>query len=106
MENLKYESPPAEYEILYPKLFQRWPQYYKIGHQLLYENEIDEEGEKGVAYGYNVDEYEYALELDAHNNIVGGSWISFERPDFIWKIEKPKFKGYFKRLKRLYRKSL
>ena len=71
-----------------------------------YENELDAEGQKGAAYGYNVDEYKYALELDAHNNIVGGSWISFERPDFIWKIEKPKFNGYFRRLKRLYRKSL
>jgi len=71
-----------------------------------YENELDEDGEKGVMYGYNVEDYEYALELDAKNNIVGGSWISYERPDFLWKQQKPKFTGYLKKLKRIYKKSL
>ncbi len=28
--------------------------------------------------------YEYVLELDSLNRIVGGEWISVTRPDFIW----------------------
>lgn len=28
--------------------------------------------------------YEYILELDASNKIVGGEWISTSRPDFLW----------------------
>ena len=71
-----------------------------------YEDELDEDGEKGVMYGYNVDDYEYALELDSKNRIVGGSWISYDRPDFIWKQEKPKFRGYLRHLKNIYKMSL
>ncbi|MEC7183587.1 MAG: hypothetical protein VXW15_12790, partial [Bdellovibrionota bacterium] len=71
-----------------------------------YENELDEDGEKGLMYGYNVDDYEYALELDSKDRIVGGSWISYDRPDFIWKQEKPKFSGYFRNLKKIYKMSL
>lgn len=33
--------------------------------------------------------YEYYLDIDAHNNIIGGKWISFDRPDFIWKKRRP-----------------
>jgi hypothetical protein len=29
-------------------------------------------------------EYEYDLELDARGNIIGGTWITATRPDFIW----------------------
>lgn len=28
--------------------------------------------------------YEYYLELDAARNVIGGEWISRERPDFMW----------------------
>lgn len=33
-------------------------------------------------------EYTYFLEIDGAGNIVGGSWDSFERPDFLWNKEK------------------
>lgn len=33
--------------------------------------------------------YNYTLELDPHGNIVGGEWITFPHPDFIWYA--PKF---------------
>ena len=50
--------------------------------------------------------YFYWLELDAEGKIVGGSWRSPERPDFIWKIRKPKFVGFFKDLEKIYKKSI
>lgn len=39
-------------------------------------------------------DYEYVLELDANNRIVGGEWISETRPDFMWMYARsPKFKS-------------
>jgi hypothetical protein len=49
--------------------------------------------------------YVYNLELDKRGRIIGGSWISDERPDFIWTQNKPKFKGAFKKLKKLYKRA-
>jgi len=46
--------------------------------------------------------YDYWLELDANDTIVGGSWESTERSDFAWKNALPPFSGYFKNLARLY----
>jgi hypothetical protein len=28
--------------------------------------------------------YKYYLELDAYGRIIGGEWISWDRPDFLW----------------------
>jgi hypothetical protein len=53
-----------------------------------------------------VEEYEYRIELNAAGDIIGGEWISFERPDFIWKSAPVPFKGYFKDLENLYKKSV
>lgn len=40
---------------------------------------------------WDIREYEYKLELDANGKIVGGEWISDERPDFIWVKDKEVF---------------
>lgn len=29
-------------------------------------------------------DFEYILDLDKRGNIIGGHWLSYERPDFIW----------------------
>lgn len=50
--------------------------------------------------------YEYILELDKDYNILGGKWLSEDHPDFIWKRERPDFKGYFKPLEAIYKKSI
>ena len=50
--------------------------------------------------------YQYILELDSNNHIIGGRWISDDRPDFIWRQSKPNFRGYFTKLKSLYDKAL
>jgi hypothetical protein len=36
-----------------------------------------------------ISNYEYCLELDGNRNVVGGAWISYLRPDFIWMVGKP-----------------
>lgn len=33
-------------------------------------------------------ELEYTLELDAEGTIIGGEWVSEERPDFIWLMQR------------------
>jgi len=46
--------------------------------------------------------YEYTLELDSQNQIIGGRWISQDRPDFLWIKRRPKnFTGMFHRLSEL-----
>jgi hypothetical protein len=45
--------------------------------------------------------YRYTLELNERGEITGGEWISKKRPDFIWTMRRPKFRGYFKDLKML-----
>ncbi|MBF0299529.1 MAG: hypothetical protein HQK51_12460 [Oligoflexia bacterium] len=50
--------------------------------------------------------YQYTLELDARGRIIGGEWLSEERPDFIWKQTKPSFSGFFAPLKAIYEKSI
>lgn len=51
-------------------------------------------------------QYRYSLALDKDDNIIGGKWISKERPDFIWKRELPKFSGFFKPLENIYNQSV
>lgn len=35
-------------------------------------------------YRYASKTYEYILDLDKNGNILGGHWLSYERPDFLW----------------------
>jgi len=44
--------------------------------------------------------------LDANNNIIGGSWESWDRPDFTWDIIPNDFSGYFVQLKKIYLASI
>lgn len=50
--------------------------------------------------------FTYTLELDQENNIIGGSWISFNRPDFIAINKKIKFQNNFNNLDLVYNKSI
>jgi hypothetical protein len=36
-------------------------------------------------------EYKYRLELNASGEIIGGAWISEDRPDFMWDVKKANF---------------
>lgn len=50
--------------------------------------------------------YQYDLEINAQGNIIGGEWISEDRPDFLWKQEVPRFARYFQGLQKIYSRSL
>ncbi len=47
-------------------------------------------------------ELEYTIELDQQGKIVGGEWISWVRPDFLWFRGKAPFTGEFTKLEELY----
>ncbi|NBO38628.1 hypothetical protein EBU99_08600 [bacterium] len=53
-----------------------------------------------------VQTYQYAIELDSLGRIVGGRWLSDERPDFMWLQERAAFRGYFADISRIYESSL
>jgi hypothetical protein len=50
--------------------------------------------------------YQYAVEVDALGRIVGGSWLTEERPDFLWVQEKPDFRGYYGSIESIYESSV
>lgn len=51
---------------------------------------------------YDTRIYTYWLELDASNNIIGGEWVSDDRPDFLWYKEKAEFTGYWQGIMDIY----
>lgn len=55
------------------------------------------EGEK-----WDVRTYEYILDLDSKGEIIGGAWVSKQRPDFIWIKDRESFDHtYFGKVKEL-----
>ncbi|MDQ3233995.1 MAG: hypothetical protein M3Q07_19470 [Pseudobdellovibrionaceae bacterium] len=46
--------------------------------------------------------YRYRLELDERGHIIGGSWVSDSRPDFIWGASNFKWSSEWTDLKKLY----
>jgi hypothetical protein len=63
-----------------------------------FSSKINEKSLRGVLYRYR-------LELNYEGKIIGGEWISYERPDFIYKQTVPGFIGYFKPLEEIYQRS-
>ncbi|MBF0315724.1 MAG: hypothetical protein HQK52_20050 [Oligoflexia bacterium] len=56
----------------------------------------------------HITKYQYILELNKDDEIIGGRWISANYPDFIWTREAGDMSKspLFKELKKLYKKSL
>jgi hypothetical protein len=50
--------------------------------------------------------YVYWLELDQSENIIGGTWESDTRPDFLWTQKGEPFTGEFKDLELIYQGSI
>ncbi len=50
--------------------------------------------------------YLYSVELDANGNILGGSWKSDDRPDFLWMQDAPEFVGEFSKIQEIYKASI
>ncbi|MBN20246.1 MAG: hypothetical protein CL678_03075 [Bdellovibrionaceae bacterium] len=49
-------------------------------------------------------DYEYILEINPRGEIIGGTWLSEDRPDFAWVRQKAKFTGYWSAIDRIYKK--
>jgi hypothetical protein len=54
----------------------------------------------------HVKNYRYKLFLNNQGEIIGGSWLSTDHPDFLWRQEKDEFKGYFSGLNLLYKPAI
>jgi len=54
----------------------------------------------------NTETYDYRLELDANDVIIGGEWLSGNRPDFLWKQAAPQIKPGWEKLELLHIKSI
>lgn len=67
--------------------------------------EVENEWEKSGT-NLQISKYKYKLELDSRGRIIGGAWLSFERPDFIWTQTNPGFTGFMAPLKELYEMSI
>ena len=52
------------------------------------------------------EEYSYWLEIDKRGKIIGGDWVSFERPDFIWNQGVTPFTGFFEDFALIYQRSI
>ena len=70
----------------------------RIQTDLMYIDEVDNitwEPVKGTKEQFNeIKKYVYRIELNSRNEIVGGTWESKERPDFIWRKDPVnQFKG-------------
>lgn len=57
-------------------------------------------------FGSTAKMYEYWLELNRKGEIIGGSWISEDRPDFLWIQGATPFSGDFSKLDSVYKSSL
>ena len=50
--------------------------------------------------------YRYQVELNINDEIIGGEWISGDRPDFLWIAEGTDFSGYYSQVKSIYEASI
>jgi hypothetical protein len=50
--------------------------------------------------------YDYRLELNSAGAIIGGEWISYNRPDFLWDMNRVTFSERFQALKNIYLSSI
>lgn len=79
-----------------------------INSTVVYTDELDDPNWAPVVgtpmFQKKVVEYKYYLELDAADNIIGGSWVSWNRPDFLWTKEREEFQGYYTGINNLLRR--
>ena len=51
-----------------------------------------------TSYKTDLINYEYTLDINAQNKIIGGDWTTWNRPDFAWLPEFTYFEGYWTEL--------
>ena len=79
-----------------------------IQTNLVYVKEIEpnQDGKNNPIKSLSDLPYKYELFLNSNGNIIGGKWLSLERPDFFWRIEDPGFHPSFLPLAEIYKNSL
>lgn len=75
----------------------------KMHYTVEIQHSYDETSEYNSTYTKS---YRYTLELDKNGRIIGGEWISEDRPDFLWKQDLPKWDGFFAPLEEIYKASV
>lgn len=76
-----------------------------VATEMFYGSEIDPQWSPVLGTDkqlYESKKYEYTVELDASGRIVGGEWISWDRPDFVWFRDQAPFVGEWGTLGELY----
>ena len=77
-------------------------EYNKYQDMLIKEGDLDarkEYPEHVLASAH----YRYKLEIDGNNRIIGGQWITLDRPDDLYFVKKSAFVGNFSELGKIYR---
>ncbi len=77
-------------------------EYNKYQDMLIREGDLDtrkEYPEHVLAHAH----YRYKLELNRSNEIIGGQWITLDRPDDLYFVKKAGFAGRFAQLGKIYR---
>jgi hypothetical protein len=74
--------------------------------EMYYADELDQQSYEPVVgtphSKVGTEKYDYSLELDANGLILGGEWISSDRPDFLWTVPKQAFTGYMAGINKIY----
>jgi hypothetical protein len=76
-------------------------EYAKYSRLLMNEGDEDEPLKYPLGL-HDAANYEYTLDINASGEIIGGDWISFNRPDYMWIMKKEGFVDDFKRLGEVY----
>jgi hypothetical protein len=77
----------------------------KINTEVTYQASVDPEKEAIIGTEkakLDVRKYQYYLDLNSKGQIIGGEWISKERPDFMWSKVKDEFVGHWSKLSEIY----
>ena len=84
-------------------LFSKFMDEYKLYQSMLiHEGDLDQE-EEFPAHVFDHAHYRYLLEMDSNNHIIGGQWISLERPDDLYLVKLADFGNDFHLLGKIYR---
>jgi hypothetical protein len=77
-------------------------EYERYQQFLIREGDLTEAGKypEGIL---DYADYEYTLDLDSSGVILGGEWITFDRPDFLWLFRKAGFSGDYEKLNAIYK---
>lgn len=95
-----WNHPILSYET---KILTKRNRYVTVTTKLVYVDIFEKNSwEKGLKQMRSNFTTKYELELDKNGNMIGGRWLSYERPDFLWTVTEPlEFEGYLQGVKKL-----